>query len=74
MWVGGDSGDMVKYRLFHPKPVQVRHRGHFSKAIYLIKIAAVIKIFFHFKLCFFLKFWMGVLVSISFISKEKVPS
>ena len=58
MWVSGGSGDMVKYRLFHPKPVQVRHRGHFSKAIHLIKIAAVIiniKNFFHFELCFFLE-------------------
>ena len=53
MWVGSGSEDMVKYRLFHPKHVQVRHRGQFSKAIYLITIAAEIKIFFHFKLCFF---------------------
>ena len=54
MWASGGRGDMVKYRLFHPKPVQVRHRGggHFSKAIYLNKIAAVIKNIFHFKLCF----------------------
>ena len=41
MWVSDGSGGMFKYRLFHPKPVLVRHGGHFSKAIHLVKIAYV---------------------------------
>ena len=38
MWVGGSSGDMVKYRLFHPMHVQVRHRGIFLKQPILLKL------------------------------------